>query len=232
LRNEREAMIAEFQQERNELLEEIASLREENSKYLDTIVRHSKENAEQNLNNRFGSLPSQSQEYISRKFHPPLKSSETSFNSKGYELPPQKANYDSFAGNDTLQQPLKVSNNVMNPANVYIGQTAVRALTLKQMKDVIEEIYTSKAKYDQRCLEAKLPRETMEQHMYTYLNQKYGLKNLIIEWATAIINGIKKFSIEDNDVAVFGKILRNECDEEFRFVQGQVKVTISELLRV
>lgn len=64
----------------------------------------------------------------------------------------------------------------MNPANVYIGQTSVRALTLKQMKDVIEEIYASKAKYDQRCLEAKLPRETMEQHMYTYLNQKYGLK--------------------------------------------------------
>lgn len=56
-------MIQEFQQERNELMEEIAALREENSKYLDTIVRHSKENAEQNLNNRFGSLASQSQEY-------------------------------------------------------------------------------------------------------------------------------------------------------------------------
>jgi len=209
LRSEREAMLAEFQQERNELLEELNSLRDENAKYLDTIVRHSKENAD-----RFGTFPSQD------------------FNSKGYELPPQKANYDSFAGNETMQQPIKVNNNVMNPANVYIGQTQVRALTLKQMKDVIEEIYTSKAKYDQRCLEAKLPRETMEQHMYTYLNQKYGLKNLIIEWATAIINGIKKFSIEDNDVAVFGKILRNECDEEFRFVQGQVKVTISELLRM
>jgi hypothetical protein len=41
---------------------------------------------------------------------------------------------------------------------------------------------------------------------------------LIIEFATAIINGIRKYSKEDNDVAVFGKILRNECDEEFRFV--------------
>lgn len=58
--------------------------------------------------------------------------------------------------------------------------------------------------------------------MYTYLNQKYGLKSLIIEWATAIINGIRKFSQEDNDIAVFGKILRNENDEEFRFVQSQV----------
>jgi hypothetical protein len=55
--------------------------------------------------------------------------------------------------------------------------------------------------------------------MYTYLNQRYGLKNLIIEWAAAIIAGIKKFSKDDHEVALFGKILRNECDEEFRFIQ-------------
>jgi hypothetical protein len=68
----------------------------------------------------------------------------------------------------------------MNQSNAYIGQTPLRALTLKQIKDVIEEIYISKTKYDQRCIEAKLPRETMEQHMYTYLNQKYGLKVRVI----------------------------------------------------
>ena len=68
--------------------------------------------------------------------------------------------------------------------------------------------------------------------MYTYLNQKYGLKHLILEWATAIIQGVKKYSAEDNDVAVFGKILRNEIDEEFRFVQRQLKETVHELLRV
>lgn len=51
--------------------------------------------------------------------------------------------------------------------------------------------------------------------MYTFLNQRYGLKNLIIEQAASIINGIKKYSKEDHQVALFGKILRNECDEEF-----------------
>lgn len=100
------------------------------------------------------------------------------------------------------------------------------------MKDVIEEINESKQKYDKKCIEMKMPRETMEQHMYGFLNQKYGLKNLIIEWAMAIINGIKKFCFEDNDVAVFGKVLRNECDEEFRLVQNQVKNTIVELLKM
>lgn len=49
--------------------------------------------------------------------------------------------------------------------------------------------------------------------MYTYLNQKYGLKSLAIEWAMSIVNGIKKFGMEDPEVATFGKILRNQVEE-------------------
>lgn len=67
--------------------------------------------------------------------------------------------------------------------------------------------------------------------MYTYLNQRYGLKNLIIEWVAAIINGIKTYLREDHDVALFGKILKNECDEEFRYIQVHVKETLISLLK-
>ena len=93
-------------------------------------------------------------------------------------------------------------------------------------------MYAQKIKFDKKCEENKLPRETMEQYMYTYLNQRYGLKNLIIEWAAAIINGIKTYLKEDHDVSLFGKILKNECDEEFRFIQMHVKETLTSLLRV
>eukprot|EP01064_Diplonema_japonicum_P017936 TRINITY_DN2643_c0_g1_i1.p1 TRINITY_DN2643_c0_g1~~TRINITY_DN2643_c0_g1_i1.p1 ORF type:complete len:767 (+),score=265.50 TRINITY_DN2643_c0_g1_i1:80-2302(+) len=112
------------------------------------------------------------------------------------------------------------------------GPSVGKALTHRQLKEIIEDIYASKSKFDIKCLETHLPRETMEQHLYTYLNQKYGLKNLILDWAQAIINGVRKYSAEDNDVAVFGKILRNEIDEEFRFVQRQLKETVHELLRM
>jgi len=107
-----------------------------------------------------------------------------------------------------------------------------RELTLRQLLDFVNELYSSKEKYDTKCRDAKLPRETMEQHLYTYLNQKYGLKSLIIEWASAVMAAVKKFADVDNDVAVFGKILRNEIDEEFRIVQKQLKDTVTELLRV
>jgi nitrogenase subunit NifH len=92
-------------------------------------------------------------------------------------------------------------------------------------------MYAQKMKFDLKCEEGRQAKETMEQYMYTYLNQRYGLKNLIIEWAAAIIAGIKKYSKEDHDVALFGKILRNECDEEFRFIQQTVKETVFALLK-
>jgi hypothetical protein len=31
-------------------------------------------------------------------------------------------------------------------------------------------MYTQKVKFDKKCEENKMPRETMEQYMYTYLN--------------------------------------------------------------
>jgi hypothetical protein len=108
----------------------------------------------------------------------------------------------------------------------------MRNLSLKQLKDIIQDIYEKKLKYDLKCEEDKLPRETMEQYMYTYLNQRYGLKSLIIEWAASIINGIKKYSKEDHSVSLFGKILRNECDEEFRFIQKHVKETLDSTLKI
>ena len=97
-------------------------------------------------------------------------------------------------------------------------------------KDIINEIYASKVQYDKKCLENKLPRETMEQHMYTYLNNKYGLKKLIIEWASSIINAIKLYSKEDSDIKLFGFIMRNEQEEESRFILSKLRSTISELL--
>jgi hypothetical protein len=111
-----------------------------------------------------------------------------------------------------------------------VGPVGSRVLTIKMMKDIINEIYASKVDFDKKCLENKMPRETMEQHMYTYLNQKYGLKNLIIEWATSIINGIKMYSSEDSDICLFGRILRNELEEDSRLVINRLKSTIADLL--
>ena len=187
-KDQKEKFKAKYQQEIEELKQEVETLQEENKKYLELIIKQSKNNADSALGGKV-------QE---DRIRPAQK-------------PPAALNTSPFGVSQAISS---------------------RTLTLRQLKEVIEEIYTSKAKFDQKCADGKMPRETMEKHMYTFLNQKYGLKGLIIEWASAIIAGIKKYSAEDNDVAVFGKILRNECDEEFRFVQVQVKETAAELLKM
>lgn len=107
---------------------------------------------------------------------------------------------------DGIQHPNESLNKGKLANNIIVGPNGSRVLTVKMMKDIINEIYSSKAEFDKKCFENKLPRETMEQHMYTFLNQKYGLKNLIIEWATSIVNGIKMYSLEDSDICLFGKV--------------------------
>jgi hypothetical protein len=97
----------------------------------------------------------------------------------------------------------------------------VRSLTLKQTLGFIDELYASKEKFDEKAKESHLPRETMEQHMYTFLNQRYGLKQLIVENASAVIKAVNAFGATENAVAVFGKIIRNEIDEEFRCVRAK-----------
>merc|ERR1712166_657554 len=79
------------------------------------------------------------------------------------------------------------------PAAAKAGKIVVRDLSLKQLKDHINAIFASKLAFDKKCKDAHLPRETMEQHMYTYLNQKYGLRSLIVEHATSIVKAMHMF---------------------------------------
>ena len=115
-------------------------------------------------------------------------------------------------------------------SNINTATISPRILTQKQLLQVITEIYASKSQYDKKCYDYHLPKETLEQHMYTFLNNKYGLKNLTIEWATSIINGIKQYSQTNSEVCLFGKILRNELEEESYQVYLKLKSTIYELL--
>ena len=138
--------------------------------------------------------------------------------------------------------PIKLSENtttlenMTTPPNYYLntyGNNNVfkqHLISLKTLKDFIYELYASKTEYDIKCYKFKLPKETLEEHMYTFLNKKYGLKNLIIEWAKNVITGIKYYSKKDSIVLLFGKIMRNEQEEDARFIITKVSESIEELL--
>ena len=71
----------------------------------------------------------------------------------------------------------------------------------------------------------------MEQHQLAYLTTKYGVRQLITQWLTSILAAIEHFSPLDAQVALFGKVLRNEVEEEFEEAQQRVKATAHSLLQ-
>ena len=118
------------------------------------------------------------------------------------------------------------------PKNSFNKQIIVskKKLTREQLNEIIQNIYKSKIAYDQNCIDLNKPLETMEQHMYQYLNNKYGLKNLTIEYASAIISGIKEFSKKDMNIKLFGMLLKNEIEENTLTIVDKIKQVIQETL--
>jgi hypothetical protein len=108
---------------------------------------------------------------------------------------------------------------------------SVRNLSLKQLVDLINCVYASKAKYDVRATTAGAPRETMEQHLYTYLNTRFGLPKLIIDYASAVWKAAEHFARRENDAAVFVALLRNRLDEGFLEIKRKLQSALVELLR-
>ena len=111
----------------------------------------------------------------------------------------------------------------------FLGISGAKILTKNVMHELINEIYDSKTEYDKLCNENHLKKESMERYMYKFLNNKYGLKNLVIEWSSSIIASIKMYSPKDSEINLFGKILKNKIDENTKFTVPKIKNTIKEI---
>ena len=140
-----------------------------------------------------------------------------------------KKNNNSYLNNYLTKKTGEDPTNKNEGDPTILGLTGAKILTKKQMNDFMNEIYESKIEYDKVCNENHLKRESMEHYMYKFLNNKYGLKNLVIEWSSSIITGIKMYSPSDSDINLFGKILKNKVEEGQRLVVSKLKTTIKEL---
>lgn len=72
-------------------------------------------------------------------------------------------------GSQNLSTAIKQVNTTVNNGSIS-NLPHQKVLPLKQLKDIIQDIYSQKVKYDIKCNDSQLPLETMEQFLYTYLN--------------------------------------------------------------
>ena len=129
-----------------------------------------------------------------------------------------------------LSQYSNITNANPKDLKTVIGPISKRDISIRQLLETINDIYNSKLESDKKLTQNKQQKLTMEQFLYHYLNNKYGLKNLVIEYASGIIQGIRDFSKKNSEVMLFGKILRNEIEEQEILIIAKLKETIHEFL--
>ena len=101
-------------------------------------------------------------------------------------------------------------------------------LTLRQTKDVIAEIISARSQQQQ----AKRDKNTLNQFMLKFFNQRYGLKHLTIGNAKALLKAIQRFSASDVKIDLFGKILLNVVDEGFLQRQQKMSTQVEEVMKM
>ena len=213
----------------------IKEILEENKSLITELKDYQNNKNNTSNKNRFLNLNSNSEEnLISKKFKD--KKIIKNKNLKKYCSKEQnkKINFENEK-EFTPQISYQNSSSNLSPKKFYKDNKKVvlqnkRNLTLKSLLEIINDIYISKFQRDKQLYSNHQQKETLEQHMYSYLNNKYGLKNLISEYGSAIINGIKKYSKENSEVCLFGKVLRNELEEEEILIISKLKNSISDFL--
>ena len=129
-----------------------------------------------------------------------------------------------------LSQYSNITNAPPKDLKTIVGPISKRDISIRQLLETINDIYNSKLENDKKLDHNHQQKLTMEQYLYYYLNNKYGLKNLVIEYASSIIQGIRDFSKKNSEVLLFAKILRNEIEEQEILIIAKLKETINEFL--
>lgn len=80
-----------------------------------------------------------------------------------------------------------------------------------------------KQAYDLKSFKQKNPPETIENFLYIYFSQKYGLKEMIKVQVSSVIDKIQQYSNESPEIEAFRRILKNQVDEKFYWFLQDMK---------
>ena len=119
----------------------------------------------------------------------------------------------------------------INNNNSIIQNSPTFILTLEQMLSLINDIYKQKLIYNKKCIESEKPLETLYNFIIIYLNQKFGLKEITINYFSSLIKGIKDYSKFNSEILLFGLLLRNEIEENSINILNQIKNILNETLK-
>ena len=208
----------------NEDIKKLNNNKFQNNKIINNISQLKKNNSKNNINNKENN--NNSNKINVQKNNSEISVIKNNFNNNF--LNEHSISYQTSLSN--ISQISNITNAPPKDLRTVIGPISKRDMSLRQLLETINDIYNSKLESDKKLTQNHQQKLTMEQFLYHYLNNKYGLKNIVIEYASGIIQGIKDFSKKNSEVLLFGKILRNEIEEKEILIISKLKETINEFL--
>ena len=81
-----------------------------------------------------------------------------------------------------------------------------RILSLKMLLDLISDFYVEKTTFDAKSSSEKRSRISPELFLYEYLKKKYGLHDLVMEWAFVVVESVNFYGTRSSEVALFKSV--------------------------
>ena len=99
----------------------------------------------------------------------------------------------------------------------------MKSYSLPQVKALVHDIMENKASFDERAESSGGLPQLLEEFLYVYFKQKYGLKDLILVEITSLMDQIKYLSPKSSEIRAFKGMLKNEIDEKFYWLLQEIK---------
>lgn len=100
--------------------------------------------------------------------------------------------------------------------------------TLSELKSTIRDVFVSKQKQDALHLKSRLPKETLEQHVFTYFinKQTAGNRDTVRSTVEGFFKSVYAHKSVDLDVSVFDQIINCEIDEAYWYEHQKLNATV------
>lgn len=99
----------------------------------------------------------------------------------------------------------------------------MKSYSLAQIKALVHDIMENKASFDERAESSGGLPKLLEDFLYDYFKQKYGLEDLIKIEVASMMEQIKYMSPKSAEIRAFKGMLKNEIDEKFYWLLQEIK---------
>ena len=188
----------------NEILNNILKYNNENVDSLNNILHSIKKKIIENENLLFNNLLNFSNLELSKSKDENKLNIEEDSNKEIFEEKKEE-NYNdnnkiNIQGNNKTQSKFYADNDNIN-------------ITKQQLINFLKNIFKFHKDINKKNQQNHLPKETLTTSVSTYLQTKYGLKNISQYWEKQIFMGLNYFTDEETEIKLFTNIIENKIEE-------------------